>query len=75
MYNKINQPLKGIMTALLFVTLFATACNNETETKTETTTDTTVTPAPAPDTMMHDTMHMDTTGVKKPIVTPNTPSN
>lgn len=64
MYKKINQSLKGMMAALMLVTLFATACNNEVE-KTETTTDTT----------MHDTMHMDTTGVKKPIVTPNTPSN
>lgn len=70
MYKKINQSLKGTLAALLLVTLFATACNNEGE-KTETTTDTTITPAPAPDTMMHDTMHMDTTGVKKPIVKPN----
>ncbi len=70
MYKKINQSLKGVMAAMLLVTLFATACNNEVET-TETTTDTTVTTAPATDTTMHDTMHMDTTGVKKPIVTPN----
>ena len=74
MYKKINQSLKGMMAALMLVTLFATACNNEVE-KTETTTDTTVIQAPATDTTMHDTMHMDTTGVKKPIVTPNTPSN
>lgn len=72
MYKKINQSLKGMMATLLLVTLFAVACNNEVE-KTESTTDTTIT-TPAPDTMMHDTTHMDTTGVKKPIVTPNTPS-
>lgn len=73
MYKKINQSLKGMMATLLLVTLFATACNNEVE-KTESTTDTTII-TPAPDTLVTDTTKMDTTGVKKPIVTPNTPSN
>lgn len=71
MYNKINQSLKGMMAAMLLVTLFATACNNEGEKKEPASDTATVAPAPATDTTMKDTTKMDTTGVQKPVVKPN----
>ena len=70
MFKKINQ---GLMAAMLLFTVFATACNNEGEKEPAADTPVVVpeaTPAPV-DTTGIDTSKMDTTGVQKPVVTPN----